>query len=91
MVPRSCLKDMAWKHSGTTKIGEYQVAGTGRPVGLSQSVTVTRQNRVLLLQIETFLSTPPQQSKSVTARPTFGLHLLQIETNQTRLLENLNL
>lgn len=27
--------------------------GAGRPVGLSRSVTVTQQNRVLLLQIET--------------------------------------
>ena len=69
MVPRSCLEDMAWEHSGATEIGEYQVAAggwgwAGRPVGLSQSVTVTRQNLVLLLQIE---------------------------TNGTRLLENLNL
>ena len=65
--------------------------GMSPAVGLSQSVTVTRQNRVLLLQIETFLSTHPQQSRSVTARPTFDPYLLQIETNQTRLLENLNL
>ena len=67
MMPRSCLKDMAWRYSGTTKIGEYQVAAggwSGRPVGLSQSVT---------------------------ARPTFGLHLLQIETNQPGPLEHLNL
>ena len=29
MMPRSCLEDMAWRHSGTTKIGEYQVAAGG--------------------------------------------------------------
>ena len=29
MMPRSCLEDMAWKHGGTTKIGEYQVAAGG--------------------------------------------------------------
>ena len=29
MVPRSCLKDMAWEHGGTTEIGEYQVAAGG--------------------------------------------------------------
>ena len=94
MVPRSCLEDMAWEHGDATEIGGQQVAagGWGRAARwLFQSVTVTRQNRVLLLQIETFLSTRPQQSRSVTARPTFGPYLLQIETNQTRLPENLNL
>jgi len=69
MMPRSCLEDMAWEYNSATEIGGQQVAAggrgwAGRPVGLSQSVTVARQNRVLLLQIE---------------------------TNQTRLLENLNL
>ena len=29
MMPRSCLEDMAWGYSGTTKIGEYQVAAGG--------------------------------------------------------------
>ena len=29
MMPRSCLEYMAWGHSGTTKIGEYQVAAGG--------------------------------------------------------------
>ena len=29
MMPRSCLKDMAWGYSGTTKIGEYQVTAGG--------------------------------------------------------------
>ena len=29
MLPRSCLEDMAWGHSGTTEIGEYQVAAGG--------------------------------------------------------------
>ena len=51
----------------------------GRSVGLSRSVTVARQNWVLLLQIKIFISTHPQQSRSVTARPTFDPYLLQIE------------
>ena len=55
------LADAVHKHGAKVAL---QVDGAGRPAGLSQSVTVTRQNRVLLLQIE---------------------------TNQTRLLENLNL
>ena len=29
MVPCNCLEDMAWGYSGTTKIGEYQVAAGG--------------------------------------------------------------
>ena len=29
MLPRSCLEDMAWRHSSTTEIGEYQVAAGG--------------------------------------------------------------
>lgn len=70
---------------------QRQVDGAGRPVGLSQSVTATQQNRVLLLQIEIFLSTHPQQSKSVTSRPTFAPYLLQIETNGAPLAGNLNL
>lgn len=42
--------------------------GAGRPVGLSRSVTVTRQNRVLLLQIETFSnnSTVPFEKTTAT-------------------------
>ena len=121
MVPRSCLEDMAWRYSGTTEIGEYQVAAGGwgeaarRFVSIcnscsaysaprvtdsdkptqsareSRSVTVSHLNRAYVLQIKTFPSTHPQQSKSVTPRPTFDPYLLQIETNQTRLLENLNL
>ena len=47
MMPRSCLKDMAWEYNSATEIGGQQVAAggwgwAGRPVGLSQSVTVTR-------------------------------------------------
>ena len=29
MVPRSCLEDMAWEHSGATEIGRQQVAAGG--------------------------------------------------------------
>ena len=86
MLPRSCLEDMAWRHSSTTEIGEYQVAAggwgrAGRPVGLSQSVTVTRQNRVLLLQIETNGIGGAELSKSVTLKPVLDVWLLQIEIN----------
>ena len=61
---------------------QRQADGAGRPVGLSRSVTATQQNRVLLLQIEIFLSTHPQQSKSVTSRPTFDPYPLQIKTTE---------
>ena len=29
MMPRSCLEDMAWEHSGATEIGRQQVAAGG--------------------------------------------------------------
>ena len=81
MMPRSCLEDMAWRHSSTTEIGEYQVAAGGwgeaarrfvsicnsyatkpgltvtdrdkpnPPAKKSQSITTTRQNPSLVLQI----------------------------------------
>ena len=56
MMPRSCLEDMAWEYNSATEIGGQQVAAggwgwAGRPVGLSQSVTVARQNPSLVLQI----------------------------------------
>ena len=79
MLPRSCLEDMAWRYSGTTKIGEYQVAAggwSGRPVGLSQSVTVTQQNRVLLLQIETFSNNSAAPFEETTATLTFLNNLI---------------
>ena len=63
MLPRSCLEDMAWRYSGTKKIGEYQVAAggwSGRPVGLSQSVTVRPYFAEQLLQIETNQSSLPK-------------------------------
>lgn len=65
--------------------------GQGWVGGLSRSVTVTRQIPFLVLQIKTFPSAHPQQSKSVTVRPTFDLYLLQIKTNQPGLPEHLNL
>ena len=81
MMPRSCLEDMAWGHSGATEIGRQQVAtggwgGAARrfvsicnsyavklgltvtdrdkpnpPARKSQSITTTRQNPSLVLQI----------------------------------------
>lgn len=63
MMPRSCLEDMTWEYSSTTEIGEYQVAAGGwggAARRLFQSVTVTRQNRVLLLQIEINESVPSE-------------------------------
>lgn len=74
-----------------------QIAGSGRWMGRGgPSVCLNLQQLlsktgIYLLQIEIFLSTHPQQSRSVTASPTFDPYLLQIETNQTRLPENLNL
>ena len=50
-----------------------------RPAQMSQSVTSTDQNWVLLLQIETFPSAHPFQSKSVTVSRPNRVQVLQIE------------
>ena len=50
--------------------------GAGRPVGLSQSVTVTQQNRVLLLQIETFSNNRAAPFEETTATLTFLNNLI---------------
>ena len=44
-----------------------------------------------LEQIETNRNRPGGKSQSVTSRPTFDLHLLQIKTNQSSLTKDLNL
>ena len=49
------------QHNGNRRIsGGDRWMGVGRPVSLPQSVTVTRQNRVLLLQIEINESVPSE-------------------------------
>lgn len=60
---------------------QRQVDGAGRPVGLSRSVTVTRQNPPLVLQIETNGERPAETSRSVTSSRPNRVQMLQIEMN----------
>ena len=50
--------------------------------GLSRSVTLRRQYRLQMLQIETFPNDAGPLSQSVTSKSIFAELLLQIETNR---------
>ena len=94
MMPRSCLEDMAWGYDSTTKIGEYQVAAGGWDGAARRFVSICnicRPKTTLDVTNRDEQTRSDQTSQSVTSRPTFDPYLLQIETNQTRLLENLDL
>ena len=57
----------------------------------SQSVTSIDRFWLQMLQIDTFPDDAVPLSQSVTSRSNFAELLLQIETNQNRPAENLNL
>ena len=94
MMPRSCLEDMAWGHSGTTEIGEYQVAagGWGGPGRGFVSICNNYRPKTTLEGTDRDKQIRSgQTSQSVTSGPTFAPLLLQIETNQSSLPKDLNL
>ena len=67
----------AQRHNGNRRIaGGGRWMGTGPATGLSRSVTVTQQNRVLLLQIETFSNNSAAPFEETTATLTFLNNLI---------------
>ena len=83
MLPRSCLEDMAWEHSGATEIGRQQVAAGGwggaarRFVSIRNSYSAKTVPRVTDSDKR---SPAAEKSRSVTSIGQKRPHVLQINT-----------
>ena len=83
MVPRSCLEDMAWGHSGATEIGRQQVAAGGwggaarRFVSICNSYSAKSVPRVTDLDKR---GPAAGKSRSATSSRPNRVYALQIKT-----------
>ena len=93
-MPRSCLEDMAWGYSGTTKIGEYQVAAGGWGGTARRFVSICNNHSAkpgLAVTGRDKRKRSVGKSRSVTPTDQKRPKMLQIETNKFGPPKHLNL